>query len=170
MKFAFMTDIHAFAFNDFSKKVQCKWDFDLGRYVKSDEGAVFLNSRLLNILNAICDVRDYCYKNDIHLVLNGGDTFHRRNIIDVTTFNCVYKVLNTFGDYDIDQIIIAGNHDEASNALITDTSVDTFLSNDIYVSSVPEVMLKPSDGVAICCVPWYKDRKYVNKFIDDLLS
>ena len=60
MKIAFITDVHAYAFNDFSKNITCEWNEDEKRYVETENGDIVLNSRLFNILSGLSDVRDYC--------------------------------------------------------------------------------------------------------------
>lgn len=171
MKFAFVSDIHAHAFGDFSKDVQCEWDEDKERYIEQENGSIVLKSRLYNILSGLCDMRDYCILNHIELVVNGGDTFHRRSILDVTTFNCVHKVLFSFYLHKIKQIILSGNHDNASNSDNTQSSIETF-------SSFAQVLVKPEcipithgdEHIRLCCLPWTKSKTSSIDFINTCLK
>lgn len=175
MRLAFISDVHAYAFNDFSKNVNCRWDGDLNRFVEAGEGLVelTLNSRLFNILNGLCDVRDYCVDNNIRLVLNGGDVFHKRSTLDVTTFNCTYKVLESYKNVGIDQIIISGNHDNAINSDNSPSSIETF-SNFATVITSPSVVpvwdLETRDVINVCCVPWTKTKHIAIEFMKDCMS
>lgn len=163
MKVAFITDIHAHAFNDFSKNVVCSWNNDQKRFIPDESGDLVLNSRLFNILSGLCDVRDYCVDNEIKYVLNGGDTFHRRTTIDVTTFNATYKVLESFKDCGIEQVIISGNHDNAINADFSPSSVETFKNFATVFTDLGTYELP--DGTVIACIPWIKEKKRALDFM-----
>jgi DNA repair exonuclease SbcCD nuclease subunit len=165
MKIAFITDIHAHAFNDYSRNVSCYWDEKFKRFTESDDGDIILNSRLLNILNGLCDVRDYCVDNEIEYVLNGGDTFHRRTTIDVTTFNSTYKVLESFKECGIEQVIISGNHDNAINADNSPSSVETFRNFATVFTDLGTYELP--DGTVVACVPWLKEKKRALQFMKE---
>lgn len=179
MKFVFITDVHAHQFNDFSRNIQCKWDSELLEYVECNDGDVVINSRLFNILKALIDVRNFCFHNNIKLVINGGDTFHRRSVLDVTTFNCVYRVLESYKSFDIHQIILSGNHDNVSNADNSPSSIETFKN---FADVITEPTIIPYfdreagegeddyDHIRFCCLPWMKDRKVSLNFIDECLS
>ena len=179
MKFVFYTDVHAHQFNDFSRNIQCKWDGELLEYVESDNGDIIINSRLFNILKALTDVRDFCVANNIKLVLNGGDTFHRRSILDVTTFNCVYRVLESYQSFGIRQIILSGNHDNVTNSDNSPSSVETFKT---FADIITEPTIVPYfdrdaeedeedyEHLRFCCLPWMKDRKTSLEFIDGCLN
>lgn len=171
MKIAFITDVHAYAFNDFSRSIKCRWNFDSQRYAESEDGELVLNSRLFNILSALCDTRDYCKNHNIKVLINGGDTFHKRNTLDVTTFNCVYRVLETFKDCFDTHIIISGNHDNAINADNSPSSVEVFKNfASVVTSPVTIPVFDSGDETKICCVPWTKDKKKSIEFIQENVS
>lgn len=171
MKIAFVTDIHAYAFNDFSSNINCYWNEETKRYTQSESGDLVLNSRLFNILSGLCDMRDFCVRQGISVVINGGDTYHKRSILDVVTFNCTHKVLESFKDAGIRQIIISGNHDDAINADNSPSSVETFKSFADVVTE-PEVIEIEYYGefVNICCLPWMKTKQKSLEFIDECLK
>ena len=167
MKIAFITDIHSYAFNDFSKDVVCEWNDERKRYVETENGDMVLNSRLFNILSGLADVRDYCVENDINLVLNGGDTFHKRSTIDVTTFNCTYRVLESYRQCGIRQVIISGNHDNAINADNSPSSIETFKTfADVATTPMLVQHIKDNEFVNILCLPWMKSKKNSLDLID----
>lgn len=171
MKIAFITDVHSYAFNDFSRDVKCKWDGF--RFVESDDGDLTLNSRFFNILSGLADVRDYCVEHGIKVVLNGGDVFHKRATLDVTTFNCTYKVLETYKQAGIRLIIISGNHDNAINADNSPSSVETFKTFADVITSplvVPIIDEDSGEHIRICCLPWMKNKASSLEFIDECLT
>ena len=164
MKIACIGDIHSHEFNEFSRNLNCKWSESHGRYVESEDGELVLNSRLFNILSGLCDMRDYCSANDIKLVLNGGDTFNSRANLDVTTFNCTHRVLESFHREGIVQFIISGNHDNAINADNSPSSIETFKSFARVFTS-PEVT--EYSGLKLCMLPWTKNKESALKFINE---
>lgn len=162
MKFVCTADWHAHNFTDFSKTMSVIWNEKLLRYVKCEEtteGVKEMNSRLFNILNGICDMRDYCLKEHISNVLFGGDMFHHRGTIDVTVFNAIYKVLDSF--YEVGVVIhaIAGNHDQTDNSLIPTSAIHAF-KELIHVIESPERFLV-DNSVEVVAIPYSKDKKFV---------
>lgn len=125
MKIACTADWHIHQFTEFSKLVPVRWDDKSLRFVSHKNGKV-MNSRLLNILDGICDIRDYCVQNNITYVLNAGDTFHKRGSINVETFNYTYRILESFKLRGINLIMIAGNHDQVDSSESPHSSLYTF--------------------------------------------
>ena len=127
MKILCTADWHLHNFSDFAKDLNVTWSDSELRYIKSQSNdSQLMNSRLFEILNALCYMRDYCLKNSISDVLMAGDVFHKRAIIDVTVFNSTYRILKSFKDSNINVHIISGNHDDVDSSLTPTTSLNTF--------------------------------------------
>lgn len=166
MKFVAIGDIHLYAYNDFSHKVQCLWDGK--RYREDKNGTISMNSRLFNILSALCDVRDFCIQNKIDLIVNAGDTFHKRGIIDVETFNYACRVFESIWESGITMLTISGNHDQAAASKYPESSVYAFKE---YMEVFEKTEIYEYDDVTnFVMVPWTKDKKSVLKFIDKVVS
>lgn len=157
---AFTADWHLHNFTDFSKTLTVKWEDATGRYQEAEEGeadTVEMNSRLLNTLNGICDMRDYCYDNGIGTMLFGGDMFHHRGTIDVTVFNAAYKVLSTFKFMNV--YAIAGNHDQTDASINPTSALHTF-GELIHVYEKPTALaLSPTEELVL--LPYNKDKQFV---------
>lgn len=143
MKIVATADWHIHEFQEFSKSIPVIWDSHKMRFVESSTGRL-MNSRLMNTLEGICDIRDYCISNKIKYVLNAGDVFHKRGTISVNAFNAAYKVISSFREAGIELIIIAGNHDQVDASDNPATSIYTF-SNIATIIESPTI-LSISDG------------------------
>lgn len=170
MKIACIGDIHAYAFNEFSRILQCKWDSQRDRFVESEDGDTTINSRLFNTLSGLSDMRDYCCRNNIRLVLNAGDTFHKRSTLDVATFNHTVKVLESFKDYGIEQLIISGNHDNAINSDNSPSSIETFNFARTVTSPCIHHYEIDGEGIDIYCLPWTKNKGKAIEFLNNNLD
>lgn len=165
MKFVAIGDVHLYPYNDFSHKIQCRWNGK--HYEKSTDGKISMNSRLFNILNALCDVRDYCVKQGISVVVNAGDTFHKRGIIDVETFNYSCRVFESFWESDLQVLTLTGNHDQSSASNNPESSVYSFKE---YMSVFEQPEVYGIENVEFVMIPWTKDKKSVLKFIKKVIS
>ena len=163
MKIACTGDWHLHPFQEFSKPISVKWDDKYQRYINVLEGRE-MNSRLFNTLNGICDIRDYCVRYGIKYVLNAGDIFHKRGILDVETFNAAYQVIKSFSDYGIDLICIAGNHDQVDASDNPATSIHT-LSKICTVIEQPSVFCTPK--LRVCCLPYSKNKDLILDSLDE---
>lgn len=163
MKFVCTADWHAHNFNDFSKTLSVIWNEKSLRYEVTEANEEILeikemNSRLFNILKGLCDMRDYCLQNKITEILFGGDMFHHRGTIDVTVFNSIYKVLDSFYQVGINIHAIAGNHDQIDNSLIPTSAIHAF-KELIHVIEQPEYFTV--NNTEIVAIPYSKDKKFV---------
>lgn len=164
MKLLCTGDWHLHNFADFSKSLMVSWDDSTLRYtivsydtIKTDSKE--MNSRLFNILNGICDMRDYCITHGIIDVLMSGDLFHKRANIEVSVFNPAYKVLSSFRDLGINLHAIAGNHDDVDSSQIPMTSIHSF-REIIHVIEQPEYFTV-NNNAEIVAIPYSKDKKFV---------
>ncbi|GAI86653.1 unnamed protein product [marine sediment metagenome] len=114
-----------------------------------------VNSRLVDGLNVIHEVKDFCVENTVKNAFFLGDLFHARFKIDVEVFNAVYSALAKFQDEGIMLWLLAGNHDFAILRRKI-SSIGTF-------EDIAEVILKPRheiiDGVHFCFLPYCENVK-----------
>ena len=172
MKVIATADWHIHEFSDFSKMVSVVWSNQRKRFVELDvPEAKPMNSRLLNILNGLCDMRDYAEQHNITQIINAGDVFHKRGSISVTAFNAVHTVLESFYRLGISMYIIAGNHDQVDSSISPETSIHTF--KDIAnIIEKPQIMslAQGLDTVDLVLLPYSKDKKFVMDSLHDLKS
>lgn len=170
MRLIATADWHIHEFSDFSKVLSVTWDSTSQRFIELEiPEAKPMNSRLFNILNGLCDMRDYATNNNITHVINAGDVFHKRGNISVTAFNAVHKVLESFHRAGISMYIIAGNHDQVDASISPETSIHTF--KDIAcIFEKPQILSIASgmDGVGLAFVPYSKDKSFVIEQIHEL--
>lgn len=169
MRLIATADWHIHEFSEFSSTVNVKWNNSSLRFEQLDTpDAKPMNTRLLNILNGICDIRDYAHTHNVTRVINAGDVFHKRGSISVTAFNAAYKVINSFYRLGIQLYIIAGNHDQVDSSISPETSIHTF--RDIAeVIEQPKVisLADPTSSLDIAFVPYSKDKSYIISTVDD---
>lgn len=171
MKLLCTGDWHTHNFTDFSRNLMVYWDNEVLRYKEvgsedtENNDYKEMNSRLFNILNGLCDMRDYCLKNEITDVLMAGDMFHKRSNIEVVVFNATYKVLDSFYNCGITIHAISGNHDQVDASKVPVSAIHSF-KEIIHVIEKPEYFsLKEIEIVAI---PYSKDKEFVLQSIEEL--
>lgn len=170
MKVVCTADWHIHAFSDFSRDLNVIWDEDSKHYVESDsEERKIMSSRLFNVLNGICDIRDYCVENNIVNVLNAGDVFHKRGNINVDTFNAAFNVIKSFQDCGIQLYIIAGNHDQTDSSDVPTSSIHTFsdIANIIEHPESFEISDK-NDKLSVVGIPYSKNKNFVLESLKSL--
>ena len=163
MKIACTADWHIHQFQEFSKQITVTWSHPQKRFLQSTTGKE-MNSRLFDILNGICDLREYCVKNNIKYVLNAGDVFHKRGNINVETFNAAYKVIESFNDMGVSLICIAGNHDQVDSSDNPATSIHT-LSKICTVIEEPSVFC--TSQFRVCCLPYSRNKNLIMDSLDE---
>lgn len=173
MKLLCTGDWHVHSFTDFSETFTVRWDSEILRYVKTEEeSSNEMNSRLFNILNGICDMRDFCIKNKITDVLLAGDMFHKRGNIDVVVFNSTYRILKSFYECGIAIHAIAGNHDQVDSSQIPVSAIHSF-EESIHVIEKPTLFtirssVNEKDTVDVVAIPYSKDKKFILDSIKEL--
>ena len=173
MKLVCTGDWHVFNFKEFSKNLLVQWDNEKQRFLEIESNNTEhdvsdikeMNSRLMNILNGLCDMRDYCVSEDITDILFAGDMFHKRGTIDVVVFNSLYRVLKSFKDNNLQVHAIAGNHDQVDNSKIPVSAIHSF-SDVIHVIEQPEYFT--IDEQEVVAVPYSKDKEFIISSISDL--
>ena len=172
MKIACTADWHVHEFQDFAKQILVKWDNSRQRYVPNPLGKE-MNSRLFHILDGICDMRDYCSANHIYKILHAGDVFHKRGSLSVVAFNATHRVLQTFGNYGLEMVIIAGNHDQVDSSSHPATSIHTFAESlGITIAEDPLVVTLSSstEQISVLCIPYRRNKQQVLSQFQQLKS
>lgn len=122
-----------------------------------------LNSRLLDSLNAVDQVRRHAVANSIPLVICLGDVFHSRGLVSVSVFNQVYQAYKSLSEV-ADLMILVGNHDYAAlNGNVHSTQ--TFSS---FATVIDEPGSHRVGGVDFCAVPYRENPHIVVKSIQQM--
>lgn len=100
VEFVVFSDFHAHNFKAYSRL--------------SSHGTKFLNSRLVDSLEVLSEIREYCGKNRIKAVLFGGDLFHTRQAVRTDVITSVHSEILRFNMDGIALGMIPGNHDYAN--------------------------------------------------------
>jgi DNA repair exonuclease SbcCD nuclease subunit len=83
------------------------------------------NSRFQDILNVLENIYQVCKNQKVDGVLFGGDLFHARSVLNVSTFNDTYEAIAKIKTVVKFFVMVVGNHDQ-SNKLGTIHSTKTF--------------------------------------------
>ena len=75
-----------------------------------------MNSRLLDGLNVVRQMKDYCIENDVKKMIVNGDTYQDRLNIETDTLFHVYEVFEEVQRAGIEVIFNTGNHDQHDKA------------------------------------------------------
>lgn len=165
MKILCTSDWHLHNFKDYARNVQVTWKEEVQRFVQQEEDSILMNSRLLNTLEGLCDMRDYCITHNVSEVLMAGDMFHKRGIIDVTVYNATYKLLESFRDAGIKIHAISGNHDQVDMGENPQSSLYPF-RNLIHVIDQPEII--ELGDLKVVAVPYRKSKEQTLQSIEKL--
>lgn len=143
-------DLHAHPFKDFST---------------TDE--VTGNTRLTAIVKTLEYMGEYARDNDIDLILDAGDIFHKRNNIDTVTYNSIFEAVKNISDEGTPIVMIPGNHTQVDNSDFPETSIEPF--GEIENVSVLKEFSSYSMGefdVDIYPAPYSKNADMVKKYIE----
>lgn len=157
MKIAFLGDLHFAEYKDFSKNVLVEWDPVTLKYIPSETGKK-MNSRLIDISNALVDAREYCITNNIKTVVIAGDISHNRSAVPTVVQNVEYKTLKSFKLKGIELILCSGNHDQVSNEDYPENSLTPFKGFATVISKAKSI----TRGAAqILCIPFSANKDIV---------
>lgn len=131
MRFAFIADIH------------------LSRYGQDKlEDESNLPERLHSIKNALYEVGDYCYENNIETIIIGGDVYHNKSIIYAIAQDLM---LDFFEQYkDLNFWLLDGNHDLSGKG---STAVSA-LRSIVKCDNVEWVTNTPVGDDDLICIPY----------------
>lgn len=96
-KVLFFSDFHAYNWQAFAY---------------TDAGG--LNSRLVDQLAVLGQIKDYCDEHDVLAIVFGGDLFHSRVKIDVDVAYCMYVALEQLAKSAGELVLNVGNHDQSA--------------------------------------------------------
>jgi DNA repair exonuclease SbcCD nuclease subunit len=94
-RIAIFSDLHLHPFQPFST-------------ISPENG---LNSRLMDGINVLQQIRHYCQKNKISLVLNGGDLLHKGASVGADLLELLIRELVEFQKAGIEIVSVVGQHD-----------------------------------------------------------
>ena len=116
------------------------------------------NSRLTNQINAMRDMMSVA-RRDGRIVLFLGDLFHQRGRVATNVFNSAMEVLSEFSDVSV--YAIEGNHDNVSNSIHSDSSLEPFevLPNFHLVKSYEKISLGDDSIVFVSYGEEYQELK-----------
>lgn len=126
-----------------------------------------LNSRLQDSLNILEQIYILCRRHEVDCVLCGGDLFHARAVINVSTFNLVYEAIAKIKTTVSNFVLLVGNHDQA-NKLGTVHATQTFQAIVTVVDSPSWVEIDPETHVF--CVPFSESRETIVTSISEGLK
>jgi len=165
MEVMLLGDLHFAEYKDFSKNLLVSWDESNLQYVIDPKGKK-INSRLLDIANAMVEAREYCVVNKINLVIITGDVSHNRGAVPTTVQNVEYKILESFRLRNIELLIIPGNHDQVSNEDFPDNSLVPF-RNIATILNAPTTLTR--DGLQMLCIPFSPNKDIVLEAINSFV-
>jgi DNA repair exonuclease SbcCD nuclease subunit len=145
MRILLFSDLHGHAFR------QCSTTLKNGR-----------NSRLQDAIDVLDEIYDVCLNQEIDGVLFGGDLFHTKGTLKVSTFNAIFEgiakiktAVNFFG-------MLVGNHDQDTK--IGDTHACYAFSSILTVMDHPGwYAFEAADGepLQVYAIPYTTDKNQV---------
>jgi len=140
MKIAIFSDLHVHAYKEFARVLEN------GR-----------NSRLEHTLKVFRRIRRYCKEHDIKYVLFGGDLFHKKHTLPVSTYQAVYEELLKFSEDKLTLVLLVGNHDQATvDGRIHALKSFGAIPRVVVADTVTEVTF---DSFSVWCVPYMEDHQ-----------
>jgi len=144
-------------------------DIHSHNYKKFDQDG----SRLKNTLNVFDDVWKFAHKNNIQVVLFGGDLYDQQKVLPTVVVNAVVaKVKELAESYpDIVCYAVTGNHDQATKSLYGQPAVSalrhlqTVVPNNFKVIDDSGVTL--GDRLILHGIPYYEYPEHFRKALAD---
>ncbi len=141
LELVLFSDMHAHNFRFGAKRVM------------HEDGSMY-NSRLIDCVTVLREIKAYCVKHNIEHVLFGGDLFHRRSILHTDVFNVIYEEIANMSNLKF--VMIPGNHDYADRAGNVHSLVPFGRLPNVIV--LEEYSLSTvGDKIAVAAVPFTDD-------------
>ena len=131
MKIAILGDVHIGASHGLGKR--------------NKDGS---NTRSEDYKNTLNWVSDYCFDNDVDVLIQTGDLFEKRNP-SRNDFDIAEMFLKKMSAYGITTMVIMGNHDY----IRTGISHTSALQN-LSIEGLPEVSISKSGQGRVCKFSW----------------
>lgn len=163
VRFLAFSDLHAHSFNYGSSRV----------YVHDTAyGQAYTNSRLVDAIEVMKQMRRYCYIHRIHTVLFGGDLFHTHGTLKADVLSLVAAELKNFSATGIEVIMIPGNHDYLDkyghfHSLATLAS-SMLEKSRVRVLDMPVYTTTTDRTICLVAVPYIEDRARLMKELNQL--
>lgn|SRR5574344_92848 len=109
-------------------------------------GDIHVNKDLVRVsecLNFLEYVRNYCKENDIHNIVNLGDTFHTSNNVRQQSFVPIFKKFLDMKKDGLDIYTINGNHDQMNKD--SDSLAETFESFGTFIKKTATINIDGYD-------------------------
>jgi DNA repair exonuclease SbcCD nuclease subunit len=123
-----------------------------------------INSRLQDSLNILEQIYQICKDENVDCVLCGGDIFHIRAIINISTFNLVYEAIAKIKTVVDDFVLLVGNHDQA-NKIGTIHAAYTFQAIVTVVDTPGWVHI--DDKMSVLCIPFTEEKDKITTAIQE---
>lgn len=142
MRIPVFSDLHAHAWKDFA------YTLPSGR-----------NSRLEHALAVLRRIRRWCRVHRTPLVFFGGDLFHKRHLIPVSTYQPVYEELERFKLAGIQVVALVGNHDQSTaDGSLHSTKVLSQVVTLVDTPSTLDLSSVVKHPFHVRCVPYMADK------------
>lgn len=148
-RFVAFSDLHAHNWKDF-----CHLD-----------GTTGLNSRLLDAVHCIVQIREYCISHDISTVVFLGDMFETKGVVPFSVFNPIYAELTLFKTVGIHLIMLVGNHDLTTRAC----EIHAMQAFKTFATVVDKpTLIKNAEKSAFLAAPFTYDINIFNQYLEIL--
>lgn len=74
------------------------------------------NSRLVDQIDVIKQMKDYCLNNNIYRMICCGDVFHTQGKVDAEVLTAAHSIFSEINCEGIDQLWLVGNHDQKNKS------------------------------------------------------
>src|SRR5882724_5723163 len=116
------------------------------------------NNRLMNAIGVLESLTNYVTREQIPLVIFGGDLFHIRSKIDTVTFNAVYNALKKLEPW-CELVLVVGNHDQS----IEQPDQHAFEPFRDFCTVIDWPQVIDVQGVSIAAFPFHHDSQQQRK-------
>ncbi len=144
------SDLHAHNFQYGSKRVQIAEERPGWNHYGT------FNSRLLDTLAVLDEIKDYAVAHGITTILFGGDLFHRRQVYHTDVFNLVFEKFTEMSSMGLTFLMIPGNHDYADRVGMVHALQPFDTIENVHVSGLVMPRLWTSE-CEVLCVPYTPD-------------
>jgi len=150
MRFIAAADLHCHNYTQFAKIVNG------------------LNSRLLDCLSVLDEIKEYMVNNDIKAFLFLGDLFNSRTKISIEIYHLVYEAIKQINQIGAEIHLLVGNHDQFLKKGVYH-SVRPF-SDIAHVIDCPEKFYLGDERLPVYAIPYIESLKARTEAIKSLIG